>query len=281
MPTYHVHYFCVKPLYIPWGEAPTGGTAPVSPFDASKDPIRQQVLQVFETRLEVYFLAAARTMATSWDVSIHRIQQSSPGIPNFSGVTIGDSDPIIYLTARETDSVRLSRTNPQDCRIAMHICDEIGNNFEEIPQGHMRTARSQIEGVHGRGGEDGFASHWEDTFPCSAEVFVNPAIQYQNDRIVSFMGDHLARIAYHEVAHVKCECANRPNPAHNPWHTEITGSIHSTAGLTSSPPAFEQSDDDKRLMAQHMRATIPFYKLGQPIDNQFVSRGQQVQLTRR
>ncbi len=281
MPTYNVHYFIVKPLYIPWGTAPSGSTARVSPFDPSKDPIRQQVLQVFETNLRDYFRAAARTIDARWDVAIHRIQEASPGIPNFSGVQIAARDPIIYLTARETDSVRLSDSNPQDVRIALHITDEIGDNFEDVPRGHMRRSRRTLESAHGSGGEDGFASHWEDLFPCSAEVFVNPAIQYENERIIPFMGDHLARIAYHEVAHVKCECQNRSSPSGQPWSAAISVDIHSTSGLTSSPPAFEQTDADKRLMAQHMMVPVPFYKLGMPIDDQFFSRGSQQRLARR
>lgn len=286
MPTYRVHYYMLKRLYIPVGTGLTGGETTVSPFSPAGDPIRAIILGHFEEKLQEFMQASAdRRSGSSWAVQINRIPDSSTaGTPDFSAVSpaVRAREPIIYFVLVPTASAPASSTNPRDRRVALAMLDAIDNNFVEIPASSVSQGRQAVNtAATSPGREDGFAMHSDLYYACVSEVFSNPVIAYQAVNWQRNFGHHLARVAFHEIAHCKAECANRPSPSGHPWHAAIAGDIHSTAGLCSSPPQTSQSEADQVLMSRHMLCPMPFYKLDQPIDGQFYDQGQSVSLTRR
>ncbi len=291
MPTFTVHYFTVKPLYIPWAVTSTGQSVSTGPFSTAHDSIRDQVIAVFEARLQEYFQEAANLLSGRWTVRINRIPPSSPGSPDFSGLTINQRDPIVYLVAKPTSLVTIDPANPEDRRASLTMFEAIGNNFEELPGSFASRARSEILAAQTNPrGHEGRSESPSETVPCTSEVYVNPSMPWLDDRrILENYAVLLAKVAFHEIAHCKIECENRPDPHGQPWEAAISGSIHDlnptsppeARGLLNSPPGMNQSQIDKQTVADHMLAPIPYYRLDVPIDGQFVTHGSAVTLTRR
>lgn len=281
MPTYNVFYFMVKPTYVPSQEGSSGSSGTMSQTSEAANRTRQRVLTGFEAGLRDLMQRATAYIPgphATWDVRVTRIPESSPGVPNFTGLTIQPQDPIVYLVTRHVDRSAAAQAAPTDRRASLVMYQAIGTNFEELPSPWARDARESVRSYSGD--ESGMGIHVGDYVPATAEVFADLRMSYDATNWEEIQINTLANVAFHEIAHCRAECTNRATG--NRWQSAITGSIHDHPGATILGPRVGQEDPstaDLQLMGRHMMCPIRFYRLDQPIANQFFTRNQSVQLT--
>jgi hypothetical protein len=224
-----------------------------------------------------------------WVVNVRRIPDASPGAPDFSGLTIGARDPIVYLCRRTHGS---GSAASRRASYAMFEAFEQGN-FQGIPATEISSRRS---GMAAHGDTGGMAlipwldAGYTETFrfgPMVPEVFANlspmsaPIIFAQmslgqlRGRWAEIMSNWLAKASFHEIAHCKAQSHNRQAPtspsgsATTPWYTTLSGSIHdeSNVQMLSATVAWDTTarPEDLQTMGHHMLFPGPFYKLDQVI----------------
>lgn len=283
MPNYTVHYFMVKPTHIPSHAASTGSSETVSPASPQAQQIRTAVLTRFERQLQELFQRSAPfrpNHSQELTVRVNRIPEVSPGVPNFSGQTVAAHEPIVYLVTRRNSLSTASTVASINRRASLVMFEAIDGNFQEIPSSVASSARQNVIGDPQ--GEAGKGIHMSDYAPAVAEVFSDVRMSYEATNWQEIQALTLANLAFHEIAHCKCECTNRGS---GNWQAAISGEIHAQSGvqLCSASPAWhydlDDLTDDYRLMGRHMMVPIPFYKLDMPIEDQFHHHGQSVRLT--
>lgn len=274
MADYNVYFFVVKPTLVPERVGSSGDPTTLSDDAPEVVQARVDVLAIFTQTLQELMQAATEHIPGThpdYDVHVVEIPQISPGVPNFSGRTIAMHEPIVYLTRKEAQT---NPSDPMDRRPSLVMLQALQDGrFEEFPTENVRAWRDDITG--GTGDLEGKALHVSDLAPAVAEAFSNARMQYDADNWKTIQGNLLARAAYHEIAHCKCECANRASGSR--WRSAISGSIHGEAGVSilTSPLAWnaQQTTEDKQLMGRHMMCPIAFYKLDQEIAGQCFHEG--------
>lgn len=283
MPVYNVYYFVVKPTPVPHAAGTSGDSLQMD--STARDSIRSAVLQSYRDQLRDFFQNCISHIPGSpsrWTVQVHEIpsQTGSPGRPNFSGARINMRDPIVYLVTRDVDESPTSDTDRRPSLIMLRSLDDYRH-----PDGFAREAltqsrqfiTSQSRTAQGRailvGMQGGFHA------PVVAETSSRLYMTYDATNWQEIQANLLAKVSFHEIAHCKAECADRPAGAN--WRNQpIAGSIHdeSGVGICASAPSFGhgQTDADRQLMGQHMLCPMPFYQLDQDIGNQFFHAGQLV-----
>jgi hypothetical protein len=275
MAFYNVHFFVVRPTLVPEHVGSSGESTTLTDDAPEVLQARIDVLAIFRQTLQELMQAAVEHIPGShpeYEVQILEIPAASPGVPNFSGITIAMHEPIVYLTKKEAAT---NPADPMDRRASLVMLQALQDGrFQEFPTENVRAWRDDITG--GEGDLEGKALHVSDLAPAVAEAFSNARMQYDADNWKTIQGNLLARAAYHEIAHCKAECANRASGSR--WRSAISGSIHDEAGVTvlTSPLAWNavQSTADKQLMGRHMMCPIAFYKLDQDIASQCFHEGQ-------
>jgi hypothetical protein len=274
MADYNVYFFVVRPTLVPEHVGSSGESTTLADDAPEVLQARVDVLAIFTQTLQELFTAALEYIPGTHPpdtVNIVEIPQVSPGVPNFSGLTIAMHEPIVYLTRKEAET---NPTDPMDRRPCLVMLRALQDgSFQEFPTENVRAWRDGITG--GSSDLEGQAIHIGDLAPAVAEAFSNARMQYDADNWKTIQGNLLARAAYHEIAHCKAECANRAHGSH--WQNAIGGSIHDESGVTvlNSPLAWNavQSTADKQLMGRHMMCPIAFYKLDQDIAPQCFHNG--------
>lgn len=275
MPDYNVYYFVVKPTLVPEREGSSGAPSQLTDEDTYVQESRAQVMTIFRDTLQTLMQAAVQYIPGShpaYTVQIREITALSPGVPDFSGLTIAMHEPIVYITRKEAET---SPADPIDRRASLVMLRALQDGgFQEFPSGHISAWRSMVTG--NTGDLEGLALHVSDLAPAVAEAFGNARMQYDATNWIEIQGNLLARAAYHEIAHCKAECENRASGSR--WQSAISGSIHDQAGvgILRSPLGWsvEQTTTDKQLMGRHMMCPIAFYKLDEDIASQCFHHGQ-------
>ncbi|MBU0994958.1 MAG: hypothetical protein KJ737_20900 [Proteobacteria bacterium] len=281
MPGFNIYYFIVKPTPTPVFVGTTGTPTRIDISAEQVVQIRAEFRRMFAENLQTLFSACTQHIpqqsSRSINVSVHEIPATSPGVPNFSSVgTIQMHDPIVYIVNHNPPRP----PQPVDRRPSDVLYDAISRGYREF-SGLSRPRHSEAQG----GLSTAFSSGTQPsgnilTAPLVAEVYHDAYVNYDAQNCYQNQARHLANIAFHEIAHLKAECTNRPaGPA---WsNTAITVSIHDYEP-TQAPDALirigtahytPQTDLDRRLMGQHMLCPLPFYKLDQDVAAQCFSRG--------
>jgi hypothetical protein len=274
MAAYNVYFFVVRPTLVPEHVGSSGESNTLADDAPEVLQARVDVLAIFRQTLQELFTAALEYIPGSHppdSVNIVEIPQTSPGVPNFGGLTIAMHEPIVYLTKKEAET---RPADPMDRRASLVMLQALQDGrFVEFPTENVRAWRDDITG--GEGDLEGKALHVSDLAPAVAEAFSNARMQYDADNWKTIQGNMLARAAYHEIAHCKVECPNRASGSR--WQSAISGSIHDQAGVAilASPHNWNvaQSTADKQLMGRHMMCPIAFYKLDQDIASQCFHNG--------
>jgi hypothetical protein len=274
MPDYNVYFFIVKPTLVPEREGASGTSTTLSDSDTYVEAARTEVLGIFTETLQTLMQAAVEHIPGShhdYTVQVRQIPPASPGVPDFTGLTVAMHEPIVYLTKKEAET---NPADPVDRRASLVMLRALEDgNFQEFPSANVRAWRDRITG--NTGDLEGSALHVSDLAPAVAEIFSNVRMQYDADNWKIIQGNLLARAAYHEIAHCKVECENRASGSR--WQPAISGSIHDQGGasILTSPLGWSvtQSNADKQLMGRHMLCPIAFYKLDQDVASQCFHHG--------
>jgi hypothetical protein len=268
----------VHPTKVVEHRGASGEPVTLSPDAPGVQQTRAEVLRDFERILRELVQACVSQIPGGgrWQVRINRIPEQSPGVPDFSGLTVAQRDPIVYLTTREAEQ---NPASPQNRRASLTLFEALRGRYAEFPDRLYRHSRDQVTGDPRT--IEGKAMHFSDYFPATAEVFSDASMSYDATNWKEIQANLFARVAFHEMAHCKAECANRGSSSR--WQGALSGSIHDQSGIGICGSTVGWSDSqtagDKRLFAQHMLCPIPFYRLDQPIEQQFYSGGRQIQLT--
>lgn len=297
MPTYNVYFFVVKPPQPPhMGDS--GETASLGGGEAS--PMYTQFIADFRTLLAGYFTQSAAHIPypasverPEWQAEVHEIPALRPGVPDFSGLTIQPQDPIVYLVSRQHASTPEFRRRASYAMVdAFEQGRFAGTPSEAFDEWRdaMRNP-SEVRGVSLIGSLD---ASYDESFrfsPLVAEVFTDLSListprifgqlrigQLAHDW-VNIMSNFVAKASFHEIAHCKSECHNRPAASHNPpWVAVRSQSIHNEGGVgilgTEVAWTTDPTTADFTLMGQHMLCPVPFFKLDQPLAQQFTNHGQ-------
>jgi hypothetical protein len=274
MADYNVYFFIVKPTLVPEREGTSGSPAQLTDSDTYVQQSRAQVLTLFRQTLQTLMQAAVSHIPGShpaYTVQVIQIPEASPGVPNFSGLTIAMHEPIVYVTRKEAETNPAASIDRRASLVMLRALED--GRFQEFPSSTIRSWRDLITG--NTGDLEGSALHVTDLAPAVAEIFGNVRMAYDATNWIEIQGNLLARAAYHEIAHCKAECANRAGGTR--WQSAISGSIHETShgSIVHSPLGWDadQTPADKQLMGHHMMCPIPFYKLDQDIAGQCFHHG--------
>jgi hypothetical protein len=229
-----------------------------------------------------------------YTVRLNQIPESSPGVPNFSGYSIGRDEPIIYLVGHTHDS---NQRGPRRRATMQMLEDILEGNFRNVPADQVRQLRT---GMRRRTFTEGGIAciPWHQTgitdefryAPVCAEVFCtltpqtasgifpNLTLPQMARNWSDIVANFTAKASFHEIAHCKCESYNRPTGAAPRWSSGVLGrSIHDVQnnGIFGATVAYSTSptDADFETMGNHMLCPMPFYKLDEPIAPQFWNRG--------
>ncbi len=277
MPNYTVHYFMIKPTHVPVQAAATGSSSEVSPVSDAANEVRARILAHFEELLADFMVQAAAHIphdSQEWTASVLRIPESSPGVPNFAPVTIRPQDPIVYIVTRRNELSTGSSVIATNRRASLAMFSDINGHYAPgIPSSLMSQARSDVtndpQTIAGK------AVHFSDYVPAVAEIFGDLRMQYEASNWEDIQARALAKVAFHEIAHCKAECANRGSGQN--WRNAISGSIHNVSGVSLCGSSLDGNTSpaaaDFQLMGQHMLCPIWFYRLDQPIEGQFFTNG--------
>lgn len=287
MPTYNVYYYVVKqpPFPVEGSSGELTLTNPDSPdARAARDLIFANFRDILQTLMQRSAEYIPHESSRNQTVEVIEIPSLSPGVPDFSGVTIQMSEPLVYVVYRPPSGARPEEnpTNPTERRPSLVMLRALDNNYQEFSSSQLSSARSAVGAAQD---QLGFALGYSDYAPMVAEVFSNPQMAWAAANWKEILANYLAKGAFHEIAHCKAECANR---ASNPrWRQAISGSIHDyqdegTAVAVCLPQiawGAEPSTADLRLMGKHMLCPLPFYRLDEEISPQCFHHGQLTPLT--
>ena len=241
--------------------------------------------------------ASSGSSAGLWTVNVQRVPEAGPGVPDFSGLTIGPRDPIVYLSGGNHSAG--SAVNRRASYVMLDAFSQ--GNFPGTPPSYISSWRSQLSA----GGDVGgmamipwdtssmtetvrFAPLVPEVFanltPMTApDIFAHMTIGELRSRWAEVMAGFLANASFHEIAHCKAECYNRQAPtqaggsASTPWHSTRSSSIHDVSGarILAAEVAWNTSpsDADLQTMGHHMLCPMPFYKLDEPVGPQCYDRG--------
>lgn len=271
MAPYNVYYFVLKPTSVPEHQGTTGESAELSPGSEDVNTIREEVLGQFETILRDLIQECVQHIPSgskNFQVSIQRIPEQTPGVPDFSSLSIGMRDPIVYLCTRNSSD---NPSNPQDRRPSLVMINELHGTYDEMSDDLYNFTHNGITNDPQTVG--GKATNFSDYFPCTAEVFSDTPMAFDATNWRDIQARTLAKIAFHEIAHNKAECENRAN--NDRWNAAIPppDSIHDQSDVNicggTVGHATSQSDGDKQLFGKHMLCPVKFYQLDQPVADQF------------
>lgn len=279
MAPYNVYYFVVKPTAVPEHQGTTGESAELSPGSEDVNTIRNEVLGQFETILRDLIQASVEHIpagSKNFQVQIRRIPAASPGVPDYTGLSIGMRDPIVYLCTR---NARDNPSDPQDRRPSLVFINAMHGTYDEMSDELYNITHNGI--VNDPQTVAGKATNFSDYFPAIAEVFSDFPMAFDATNWREIQARTLAKVAFHEIAHNKCECENRATNSR--WNPSIVpNSIHDESGVSicggTVGHATSQSDGDKQLFGRHMLCPIKFYQLDQPVAGQFFHNGQSMTL---
>lgn len=264
----------VKPTLVPERVGSSGDLNILSDDAADVVTARGQVMEMFRNILTELFQNCISQIPGShpaYTVQVLEIPASSPGVPNFGGLTIEMHEPIVYLTTREAEQ---NPAHPADRRPSLVMLKALQDGrYQEFPTSNLRVWRDDI--INDTRVIEGKATTISDLAPMVSEAFSNQRMQYDADNWIEIEGKSLAKIAFHEIAHCKAECQNRASSSH--WSAAISGSIHDQSGVTVCSGhvdwGAQQSQADRQLMGRHMMCPLPFYKLGMDIAPQCFHNG--------
>ena len=74
-----------------------------------------------------------------YTIRLNQIPESSPGVPNFSGYSIGRDEPIIYMVGHTHDS---NQRGPQRRATMQMLEDILEGNFRNVPADQVRQMRT-------------------------------------------------------------------------------------------------------------------------------------------
>ncbi len=295
MADYNVYYyFMSRPQPVETG---TSGPVPSEPEALEEYPLFQDFITRYTAALRSLFERSIphhngyvappdpgeppAAGYVPWTVNVRRIPDSSPGVPNFSGLTIEERDPIVYLCRSNHDYNNVARRRASYAMLT-HLRD---SNWEGIPESLIRERVTALSSGGDIGGmavipmENTTLTDQYQYCPLIAEVFtnltpVNAQHIYGNLTVPQMannwpeiMAELLSRESFHEIAHCKAESYNRGSGT--TWASTRSDSIHDEdgAGIISANITYQTSttDSDFRVMGRHMMCPGPFYRLDQPI----------------
>ena len=279
MPNYNIYYCMLKPTTVPEGAGRSGEFTCVEGATDCAEQLRQNVLTRFTAVLQSMMQESINHIPGNnaqnrlrINARVHRIPLTAAGAPNFTGLTIRMQDPIVYLTTSGTDR---NPTAASERRPTLTMLDELSAHRDVFPRTLISQARQTITAG---GGEQGRFLALSDYAPAVAEVFSHVVTDADNWWDIHI--GMLAKVAFHEIAHCKAECANRAT--NRRWTTTLEHSIHNVSGVSVCGARVAHhvdfSDADKQLMGRHMMCPIAFYKMGQPISGQFFHHGRSTTL---
>jgi len=275
MPNFTVHYFIVKPTPVPVFDATTGDATSLNEGDdAAAQSARAVVIRLYEQYLAAQFQAC---LPSGWTARVNRLlpQSTAPHNPDFSGVSIHWRDPIVYWVSRDTNQFPPDSSDPNRRPSLIMIRELEEGHYQEFRPTDLSGARAFIRQVAGtdRGGK-AVSFGWA---PLLAEVFSAVVVPFddvsEDDECTIGWQRHQARFlancSFHEIAHGKCQCPNRPSS----WPASaIPDSIHdhSASGLLNGSVGYNtmQNSDDRTLMQAHVLCPMPYYRLGVPVADQ-------------